>query len=196
MVEPGLLGAGGGVEYPRRPSPLPVATRVPSGLNATAFTAPSWSSRASSAPVAASNTRAEPSPLPVATRVPSGLNATAFTEPSWSSRASSAPVAASNTRADPSPLAVATRVPSGLNATAYTAPSWSSRTSSVPVAASNTRADPSLAGGGDPGAVRAERHRVHRAVVVEPGQLGPGRPRRTPAPTRRGCRWRPGCRPG
>ncbi len=68
-------------------SPLPVATRVPSGLNATARTMPSWSRRASSAPVAASNTRAERSPLPVATRVPSGLNATARTMPPWSRRA-------------------------------------------------------------------------------------------------------------
>src|SRR5260370_8070849 len=30
------------------------------------------------------------------------------------------------------------------------------------------------ASGGHPGAVRAERHRVHRAVVLEPDQLGPG----------------------
>ena len=124
MVQAGDLGAGRRVEHPRAAIVplLPVATRVPSGLNATADTPPSWSRREISAPVAASNTRALPSPLPVATRVPSGLNATAYTPPSWSRREISAPVAASNTRALPltMPLPVATRVPSGLNATADT----------------------------------------------------------------------------
>ena len=76
----------------------------------------------------------------------------------------------------PSSLPVATRVPSGLNATAYTRPSWSRRAISAPVAASNTRALPSLAAaGGHPGAVRAERHRGHPAVVVQAGYLGAGR---------------------
>ena len=140
MVQAAYLGAGRRVEHPRAAaadrSPLPVATRVPSGLNATADTGLSWSRRDISAPVAASNTRALPrldrSPLPVATRVPSGLNATADTGLSWSRRHISAPVAASNTRAlprlDRSPLPVATRVPSGLNATADTGPSWLKRT--------------------------------------------------------------------
>jgi hypothetical protein len=63
------------------PSLLLVASRVPSGLNATARTQRSWSRRQISAPLAASNTRALPSPLPVATRVPSGLNSTAYTGP-------------------------------------------------------------------------------------------------------------------
>jgi hypothetical protein len=59
---------------------LAVATLVPSGLNATALTGPSWPSRANSDLAVASNTRADPSSLAVATRVPpSGLNATART---------------------------------------------------------------------------------------------------------------------
>jgi len=64
---------------------LAMATRVPSELNATATTAPSWSSLACGTPATASNTCVEPPPpwnrlpLAVATRVPCGLNATAFT---------------------------------------------------------------------------------------------------------------------
>jgi hypothetical protein len=77
------------------PSALAVATRVPSGANATALTTQlSWSKRTSSAPVAASNTRAERSRLAVASRLPrgagvparrtritSGANVTARTSP-------------------------------------------------------------------------------------------------------------------
>ena len=144
VVKARLLHPGGGVDTRAEPPLLPVATRAPSGLTATAHTRRSWSSRASSPLVAVSNTRAEPSLLPVATQAPSGLNATVITQPSWSSRASSSPVAVSNTRADPSLLAVAMRVPSGLNATAHTRPSWPSRATSVPAAGSNTRAEPSL----------------------------------------------------
>jgi hypothetical protein len=94
------------------------AARVPSGLNATARTLRSWSSRDIWAPVAASNTRALPStsrsgPLTVTSRdIP-------------------AMAAAPNIRAASSsrngPLPVATRVPSGLNATACTSSPWSRR---------------------------------------------------------------------
>ena len=148
---------------------------MPSGLNATAYTQLSWSSRDTSAPVAASNTRALPSPLPVATRAPSGLNATACTSPPWSSRDTSAPVAALNTRALRSLLPVATRAPSELNATAYTRavvvqPGYLGAGRRV----EHPRAAVSAAGG-HPGAVRAERHRIHPAAVVQPGYLGAGR---------------------
>ena len=123
------------------PSPLPVATRAPSGLNATAYTSPLWLTLASSDPVTASKIRAVPSPLPVATRAPSGLNATAYTSPLWLTLASSDPVTALKIRAVPSPLPVATRAPSGLNATAYTSPSCGIRTScrTWPAAAGGVR---------------------------------------------------------
>src|ERR1017187_7604732 len=58
-------------------SQLPVAMRVPSGLQATLNTEPSWSSNVcNNLPVAASQTLAVRSTLPVTRRLPSGLQAT------------------------------------------------------------------------------------------------------------------------
>ncbi len=63
------------------PSPYAAATRVPSGLNATAVTGPEPDRSAGprSVPVAVTHSRTVPSPYPAATRVPSGLNATEVT---------------------------------------------------------------------------------------------------------------------
>jgi hypothetical protein len=60
-----------------RPSPLPEAMRLPSGLNATLVTEPMCPLRVRvSCPVCASHTFTRPSPLPEAMRLPSELNAT------------------------------------------------------------------------------------------------------------------------
>ncbi len=61
--------------------------RVPSGLNATAFTAPSWPVvvARSVARCLASHSRTVLSALPEAMRVPSGLNATLVTASLWRS---------------------------------------------------------------------------------------------------------------
>ena len=55
-----------------------VASRCPSGLNATLFTAPVWpvSGAPTGWPVSAFHSRTVPSPLALASRCPSGLNAT------------------------------------------------------------------------------------------------------------------------
>jgi hypothetical protein len=71
------LLAAGRVQIRAVPSLLPVAIRVPSGLNATVSTEFSGHLQQ---PRAASQIRAVPSLLAVAIRVPSGLKATAFTE--------------------------------------------------------------------------------------------------------------------
>ena len=64
------------------PSSPAEASRRPSGLNATAITAPVWPVRvACSAPVAGSHSRTVPSSLAEASSRPSGLNATAITAP-------------------------------------------------------------------------------------------------------------------
>ena len=197
---------------PTAESPLPVATRVPSGLNATAFTVPSWSSRASSAPVAASNTRALRS-LPQRIAAAGGYPGAVRAERHRVHLAvvvqagDSAPVAASNTRAprslllNGSPLPVATRVPSGLNATAFTGSSWSRRESSVPVAASNTWALPPLTGSPLPVATRVPSGLNATAFTAPSWSSRETRrrwPRRIPAlpPSPSRCRWLPGCRPG
>ena len=60
---------------------LAVASRRPSGLNASELTAPAWPSRVRwHLPVAASQSRAVASELAVATCAPPGLNATTNAE--------------------------------------------------------------------------------------------------------------------
>jgi hypothetical protein len=80
-------GSGGSAEtsHTRAPSLDPVATRSPSGLNATLVTLPRWPSSRVAAGVAPdkAHTRAVLSKDPVTTRLPSGLNATLVTEPRW-----------------------------------------------------------------------------------------------------------------
>src|SRR6476619_3261327 len=68
-------------------SPLPLARVVPSGLNATDWTAPVWSSGSPMGWwVATSHSRSVSSlALPLARVVPSGLNATDATYPAWTS---------------------------------------------------------------------------------------------------------------
>ena len=66
-------------------SSLALASRCPSGLNATPLTAPVWPVSGSPRgwPVSASHSRTVPSALALARRCPSGLNATPFTPPVW-----------------------------------------------------------------------------------------------------------------
>ena len=73
---------------------------MPSGLNATLLTGPSWLSFPIWCPVAASHSRTVLSLLPEAIRVPSGLNATLDTASSWPRSGSpiGCPVAASHNR--------------------------------------------------------------------------------------------------
>ena len=79
--EDGALLAGGRVPDPHRPVALPLASQVPSGAIATAFTAPVWPVRTARCwPVAESQIRTDPSsPPPLASQVPSGAIATAVT---------------------------------------------------------------------------------------------------------------------
>lgn len=120
---------------------------------------------------------AYPSALAVATRVPSGLNAIAVTSPSSSRRRISAPVAESDTRAlplTPVPLAVIIRARSRLNGHCMYA--------AMVVEAEDLGTGSSVqycrgavvAGGGDTGAVEAERHGGHGAGMLDAGDLGAG----------------------
>ena len=98
-------------------------------------------------------------------------------------------MAGSQIRTVPSPPAVASQVPSGAIATAVTRPVWPVRAARCwPVAGSQIRTVPSLAGGGQPGAVRGDRHRRHRAGVAGEGgallRRWPG-PRSAPSRRRR-----------
>ena len=160
------------------PSPPAEASCRPSGLNATACTRPWWPVRvACPAPVAGSHSRTVPSSPAEASCRPSGLNATAYTAPSWPVRvACPAPVAGSHSRTVPSPPAEASCRPSGLNATAYTAPVVAGEGGLLGAGGRIPQPHrPVLAGGGELPPVRAERHRVHRAVVAgEGGLLGAG----------------------
>ena len=66
------------------PSPAPLASSLPSGLNATAAVPslgpePIWTGAPTGRPVAGFHSRIVPSPMPLASSVPSGLNATADT---------------------------------------------------------------------------------------------------------------------
>src|SRR5262249_17581184 len=73
------------VLHSRAPSSLPVSRVLPSGLQATAQTAPRcFNGRPTGCPVLASHNRAVPSMLPVATTVPIRLKATASTSPACS----------------------------------------------------------------------------------------------------------------
>src|SRR5262249_17904656 len=101
---------------------LPVARRLPSGLNATLGTWETCPMRgASGRPLVASHTRPVVSAAPVTRRLPSGLNATLNTGDGCPLRAKSSwPVAASHNFAVASQLEVAMRLPSGLNATLST----------------------------------------------------------------------------
>ena len=80
------------------------------------------------------------------------------------------PVAGSQIRTVPSPLAVASQLPSGAIATAHTVSVWPVRVWRwVPVAGSQIRTVPSPAAGGQPGAVRGDRHRTHAVGVAGEG---------------------------
>ncbi len=104
-------------------SRLALASRLPSGLNATAKIQSAWSSTwKRSLPVSTSKTRMARSAPAVASRLLSGLNATENTT-SWVSTRSRTgfapgPGSADQSRATPkmpgSPLAVAIHLPSGL----------------------------------------------------------------------------------
>jgi hypothetical protein len=80
---------------------LAVATRLPSGLHATALTKPACpSGGVTGCPLTASHTRAVLSLLAVTTRLPSGLHATAKTKSACpSGGATGCPLTASHTRA-------------------------------------------------------------------------------------------------
>ena len=67
------------------PSTPAVASRCPSGLNATPVTGPVWPVSGSPRgwPVSGFHSRTVPSSLAVASRCPSGLNATPVTGPVW-----------------------------------------------------------------------------------------------------------------
>ena len=110
-------------------SRLAVASRLPSGLQARSKIQSAWSSiRATSFPVATSQTRTARSAPAAASRVPSGLKATAKTLSvvSRRSRASLPPPSGSAIQSctEPnwpgSPLAVAIHLPSGLYAMSWT----------------------------------------------------------------------------
>ena len=147
--------AGGRVPQPRRLVGAPaVASRVPSGLNATLMTPP-WPARVRRCwPVQGAQPRRPGGRVPQPRRlavgggeqVPSGLNATPTTPrtpPVWSARVRRcSPVAGSHSRAVLSQrCAVASRVPSGLNATPMTPPVWPARVRRCsPVAGSHSRA--------------------------------------------------------
>ena len=83
-------------------SSLPEASRCPSGLNATLFTASVWPVSGSPMgwPVSASHSRTVLSSLPEASRCPSGLNATLYTVSVWPVRGwpTGWPVSASHSR--------------------------------------------------------------------------------------------------
>src|SRR5215510_10075161 len=65
-------------------SALPLASRRPSGANATDETEPPWPLRVATARcVCTSHSRTVPSSLPLASRRPSGANATDETEAPW-----------------------------------------------------------------------------------------------------------------
>ena len=68
---------------PHRPSPLAVASQVPSGAIATALRRPVWPVRVARGEPSAAQIRTVPSPLAVASQVPSGAIATASTASVW-----------------------------------------------------------------------------------------------------------------
>ena len=107
----------------------PLASSLPSGLNATPNTPPwgpvAWRGAPTGWPVAGFHSRTVPSAPALASSLPSGLNAT----PCTPSRAAAGrggarrrgwPVAGFHSRTVPSPPALASSLPSGLNATPYT----------------------------------------------------------------------------
>ena len=112
------------------PSPPPLASSLPSGLNATPDT-PFWALACRGAPagrpVAGFHSRTVPSPPPLASSLPSGLNATPDTVDTglaaWRVLPAGRPVAGFHSRTVPSPPPLASSLPSGLNATPDT-PFW------------------------------------------------------------------------
>ncbi len=127
-----------------------MASQVPSGAIATAFTEPSWPVRVARGVPSAAQVRAVPSSPAVASQVPSGAIATANTEPSWPVRVARGVPSAAQVRTVPSSPAVASQVPSGAIATARTEPRWPVRTR---ISASEGRSG----GGQDGQAVQARR---------------------------------------
>jgi len=101
-------------------SAQPVASWVPSGLNATAPTGAPCGRVINLAPVTVLNRSAVPSSLPVASRVPSGLKATERTGALWLKLRSRLPVATSVRRTTASSPALASRCPSVLAVTTLT----------------------------------------------------------------------------
>ena len=188
-------------------SSLPEASRLPSGLNATLITA-------SGVPGRAAGRRAgrcpRPTPAPSCRRcrrrcaVPSGLNATLYTVlgvagERLADRAGRWP------RPTPAPSRRRCRrrcgVPSGLNATLDTASVWpvSGWPTGWPVARVPQPHRLVATAGGDPRAVGAERHAVHRVRCGRSAAAPTGWPvARVPQPHRacRHCRRRCACRRG
>ena len=105
---------------PAIPSSQAVRNVFPSGLNATARTAPGCTRGSpASSPPAATHSRAERSSLPVRIDRPSGLKATARTAPTWSiAGPTGSPVAVSHRRAVASIEPPRMVIPSGLKAAA------------------------------------------------------------------------------
>src|ERR1035441_8078968 len=118
-------------------------------------------------PVAASQIRADLSELAGASQVPSGAIATAVTGLVWPVRWWRCwPVAASQIRAELSWLAVASQVPSGCDRHRPHPVSVAGEV--VALLAGGGVPDPRrfvLAGGGQPGAVRCDRHHLHARVA-------------------------------
>ena len=110
-------------------STLPEASCLPSGLNSTLQTLPSWLSRVfRTFPVVTSQILIVLSTLPEASCCPSGLNPTLLTELSWPLRVfRSFPVVTSHKIIVLSSLPEASFLPSGLNSTLLTQSSWPSR---------------------------------------------------------------------
>ena len=164
------------------PSSPAVASQVPSGAIATAYTGPPWPVRVARGVPSAAQVRTVPSSPAVASQVPSGAIATASTGPPWPVRVARGVPSAAQVRTVPSSPAVASQVPSGAIATAFTGPRWPVRVARGVPSAAQVRTVPSIAGGGQPGPVRGDRHRVHRAVVA--GEGGAGGAVRGPGPHR------------
>ena len=100
-----------------RSSP-PLASQVPSGAIATAFTPSVWPVRVARRVPSAPHTRTLRSSPPLASQVPSGAIATPLTLLLWPVRVARAVPSGAQIRTVPSSLPVASQVPSGAIATA------------------------------------------------------------------------------
>ena len=156
------------------PPSFPAAARYsPSGRNARAETSPPWSSGRAwlMRPVAVSQSLTTPFLSPEARVSPPGLNATQRTAASWPrSRVRARPVATSQSLMVLSCPAEARILPAGWKATPLTGPVWPDKDARLGNVGQVPELDGQvMAGGGEPGAVRAEGHVVDRATVAPEG---------------------------